>query len=134
MSARLQACLLTVIECATRENQSAPISPDIRQALEYIADNVERSITLEQLADVAGLSVSRFKAKFRQQVGSPPGECVLRAKTQRAAKLLRETAMSITAVAHRLGFSSSQYFATVFKRYMHIQPTTFRADSRGTLP
>lgn len=126
-AARIQMLLLTVVECS-RKRAEQSLSPDIQRVLEYTAANVEETISLASLADVAGLSTSRFKAKFRQQIGMPPGEYVLREKIQRAEILLKTTPESITHIAHRLGFSSSQYFATVFKRFTRKRPKEVRAE------
>lgn len=123
---RLQLFLLAVIECSHAGVEKI-ISEDIQQTLDFTARNLEEQITLEELAETAGLSTSRFKAKFRQQVGLGPWEYVLREKIQRGETLLRDTDESITRIAMRLGFSSSQYFATVFKRYTRKRPGDVRA-------
>jgi AraC-like DNA-binding protein len=53
----------------------------------------------------------------------PPGEYLLRRKVRRAGELLAGGDVSVTEVAQALGFSSSQYFATVFRRYRHQRPS-----------
>jgi AraC-like DNA-binding protein len=49
-----------------------------------------------------------------------------RCRVEQAAKLLHETKRSVTDIAMDLGFSSSQYFATVFKPYTRCSPRTAR--------
>jgi len=124
---RLQLFLLAVIDCSHTGTEKT-LTPDIQRALGYVATNMEGQIALDDLAEAAGLSSSRFKAKFRQQVGLPPGEYVLREKIQRAETLLQDTDESITRIAMRLGFGSSQYFATVFKRFTRKRPGDVRAN------
>jgi AraC-like DNA-binding protein len=77
-----------------------------------------------RLAEVARLSQSRCKIRFRQETGVPPAEYWLRKKIEKAADLLRTR--SVTEVAYALGFSSSQYFATAFRRYTLASPSQFR--------
>ena len=74
------------------------------------------------MARAAGLSESALRAGMLRQCGMPPGEYILRAKIREAQRLLREGA-GITGAAHALGFSSSQYFATVFKRFTCLTPS-----------
>ena len=71
------------------------------------------------------LSESRFKARFRREVGLPPGVYILRAKIAAACTELRQPGTRVTELAHRLGFSSSQYFATVFRRFTGLTPSTY---------
>lgn len=95
--------------------------PDMNTALRYIRDHLEGQIGVPELAGVTGLSESWFKARFRQAIGMPPGEYILREKIARARQFLL-AGESVTSTAHRVGFSSSQYFATVFKRFTGRTP------------
>jgi len=121
LAAGLVEWLRLVVECAELAG-AAEHSEDIRRALELVEDNPGDDLPVADLADAAGLSESRFKAKFREQVGMPPREYVLRHKIEVAEKMLAE-GQSVTRTAYALGFSSSQYFATVFKRYTHRRPS-----------
>ena len=76
------------------------------------------------LADRYGLSLPRFKAKFRQQMGMPPGEYIMRERIRTAEEMLRQ-GMGITDVAYSLNFSSSQYFSTCFRRFYGMTPGAF---------
>ena len=64
--------------------------------------------------------------KFVQITGSSCEEDILRTKPEKARELLAATDMSVTEIAFRYGFSSSQYFATVFKRLCCSTPTRYR--------
>jgi len=96
----------------------------MQRVLHYIAENLEMPIQVALLAKVARLSESRFKARFRREMGVPPAEYWLRQKIERATFLLQTK--SVTEVAHHLGFSSSQYFSTAFKRYTRTNPSHLR--------
>ncbi|HOX06947.1 MAG TPA: AraC family transcriptional regulator [Planctomycetota bacterium] len=126
LAGRLVEFLRTVTECA--RNQAAPqISEDIAGALRLLEGRGDEPASIEDLARAAFLSESRFKAKFREQLGMPPWEYMLRRRVERARKLLQEERLSVTEVAHRLGFSSSQYFATVFRRFTLQRPSEVRS-------
>lgn len=118
--------LLDVVASAY-EFQPAVYSAQIRAVMAYIDARLEEPLPLAGLAQRAGLSLSRFKSKFKQEVGVPPGDYISRRRIERAAQLLYETEDSVTDIAMRLGFPSSQYFATVFKRYTLCSPRSARA-------
>lgn len=94
--------------------------------LARIAAQVGEPLPLAALAAEAGLSLPRFKARFKAELGVPPAEYVQRARVAEAERRLRETDVSVTRLAHDLGFASSQYFATVMKRYTGRTPSALR--------
>lgn len=122
---RLRVCLtgflLRILELAERP-QSWEISPAIRTVMDAIRESPGDDFSLSALAAKAGLSVSHFKARFRKETGLPPREFILREKIALARKHLESGGQSITDTAYALGFSSSQYFSTVFKRYTGMTP------------
>ena len=125
--------LLRVVELAhARESGRRPAS--LQPVLDHVARHVDQRLPLPELAAKAGLSLPRFKARFKAEHGVPPGEYVLRARVARAEQLLRETGLPITRIAFALGFSSSQYFATVMKRYTRQTPGALRRRSAEAGP
>ncbi len=85
--------------------------------------------TLEALAAMAGLSLSRFKEVFRRTVGRTPREYVNECRIRRARELLAQ-GRSVTETAMALGFSGSDYFAVVFRRHTAMTPTEYAAADR----
>jgi AraC-like DNA-binding protein/mannose-6-phosphate isomerase-like protein (cupin superfamily) len=90
----------------------------------WISSHLEspRELTVSRLAKVAGLSPSRFQAAFKQETGIPPAEFALRARITEASRRLARPGADVTSVAFDLGFSSSQYFASAFRRYTNASP------------
>lgn len=126
MSLKLWNLIVEIMRCVESEpvdNQSA----EIAGVLEYIEKHLEdeTSLTGPELADYAGLSQSWFQVKFRQEVGMTPLDYVKYQKVERAKRLLASGRYSVTQVAIRLGYDSSQNFATVFKRYTNKRPSDF---------
>lgn len=107
-------------------------SPRIQKCLDYISHHLDETLPVSQLARSVGLSESRFKKRFREEVGTPPGDYVLRTKISAAKIALHSSEISITALAHDLGFSTSQYFATVFRRFADTTPSEYRRTQSGT--
>ena len=121
----LLAYLQAVVECAQRSPWSM-YTADILRVLERMEGELEGDLSVSEMAVVAGLSAPRFKAKFKAQVGIPPREYFMRAKIKLAQEMLRTENKSVTAVAAGLGFSSSQYFATVFRRFTNQRASEVR--------
>jgi len=114
---------LEIIRCANESEIT--ITPDIERAAAYIREHTSEYMTIETLAGISGLSTSRFKAKFRHQMGMPPGEYIQRERISRAKQMLSE-GRSITYVAHELDYSSSQHFSNYFKKFVGISPSEYR--------
>lgn len=112
-----------IIRCANEYEKS--VSPQIDQTAKYICEHIDEYIPLNMLADISGLSLSRFKAKFREQTGVPPGEYIQRERINRAKVMLME-GKSVTFIAHELNYSSSQHFSTYFKKYVGLTPSKYR--------
>ncbi|HEY3377167.1 MAG TPA: helix-turn-helix transcriptional regulator, partial [Armatimonadota bacterium] len=87
-------------------------------------------LPLDTLAELLNLSTSRFKAKFKLEVGIPPAEYIMRRRLDRAKTLLC-AGHSVTTTAYALGFPSSQYFATAFKRYTGQRPLDYLGTQRS---
>jgi AraC-like DNA-binding protein len=115
---------LTLTIAASHQGTTGRTSPLIERVLSYVDAHLSDPVHVPRLAENARLSESRLKARFKREVGVPPAEYWLRRKVERASVLLKTK--SVTYVAHELGFSSSQYFATVFKRYTMLNPSSYR--------
>jgi len=125
---RLGAFLWLVVQCGRASCTKSPSRSWLLSSLQrYIAEHLDEPLGVPQLAMQAGLSTSRFKAWFKEETGVPPGEYVMRARIEEAQRRLEQGAESVTEVAFDLGFSSSQYFATVFKRITGRTPTARRS-------
>lgn len=100
------------------------LTPDISRATDYIMDHIREALTIEDLAQVAILSVSRFKQKFKTEMGTSPRSFINFHKVELAKQLLLE-GHSVTDVAMELSFSSSNYFSSVFRRYTYFSPSEY---------
>jgi AraC-like DNA-binding protein len=130
ISNRVLAFLLEVIRCSWRP---APVArrDSFQPILDHIASHPDETPRVPELAARAGLSVARFSARFKEKTGVPPAEYILRAKIEEARRRLEKGGRTVTQVAYDLGFSSSQYFATAFKRLQGHPPGELRVRARG---
>jgi AraC-like DNA-binding protein len=128
---RIISFLLQVIEQSPPTPRRQIDQPDTRmnRVTAFIEQNLSEPLSVPLLAKQAQLSVPRFKARFQKSIGMPPAQYVLRAKIEDAKIRLSENQRSITDIAFDLGFPTSQYFATVFKRFTGQRPVEFRRIS-----
>ena len=98
----------------------------VGKVLQYMNDNVERRLTMKEIADFAGLSESYFYRRFVQQMSMSPIDYFIRLKINKAAILLLKTSMSISQISAKLGFGSPDYFSRTFRKVLGISATEFR--------
>ena len=118
----------------TKSTGNRVITPDIQQALGFIQEHLTMNISILDIAEACQLSESRFKAKFKEQMGITPLHYVNSLKIDLAKKLLKTGDMSITDIAFTLDFGSSNYFTSVFKQYTGYAPLEFRKAEFNTVP
>jgi AraC-like DNA-binding protein len=99
------------------------------EVIRYVRSHLDEEFRLEDLARKAGYSLSRFKARFKAETGISPRQFVLWTKIEAAGQRLLAGGDSIGKIAGDLGFPTSQYFATVFRRFMGVSPRTYRDES-----
>ena len=121
----IMAFLLTVIHSGEKEDKKK-ISNEMNLVCRHVQANLHEDLKIEALAAFANLSVSRFKHRFKEEIGMPPKEFMIREKIRKAKELICNNETAINEIAYGLGFSSSSYFATVFKRYTLQTPTEFK--------
>ena len=122
------ACFLYTLLHLPAVNVSPGVAANDRilRVLDYIAENITQPLSLAELADYAGYSLSRFKALFREITGQTPAQYIAMRKVEQAKQMLRRPEMSITDIAYDLGWSSSNYFCAVFKKYTNMSPMSYR--------
>jgi AraC family transcriptional regulator len=103
----------------------------LRAVVEYIEENLDASLSLEQMAAVARLSVYHFARQFKAATGLPPHQYVILRRVERARHLLQAgTDLSLAEVAAHAGFSDQSQFSHHFKRLVGVTPRRFRMPAR----
>lgn len=99
----------------------------IQRVVDHILANLDKPLTVPDLAEVSGFSRAHFSRMFTASEGMPPAEFVLQERMRRAARLLAgQKVLSVKEVAMMAGFDDSNYFAKVFRRFFGTSPTEFR--------
>jgi AraC family transcriptional regulator len=98
----------------------------LRRVLSYIEDNLRHALSLQAIANAAGLSVSHLKVLFHRSVGSPVHQYVVRRRVDRAALLLRQTRLPISQIALDAGFAHQSHMAMHMRRILGVSPGELR--------
>ena len=114
-----------------KEKKDKKEEKQMKEVLQYIENHIKDDIKIEELAKQMALSVSRFHFNFVKATGIPPREYILRRKIESAKNELWSSDRTVTEIAYEYGFSSSQYFATVFKRFCYMSPLDYRCSAES---
>ena len=111
----------------TNDNINALSKIDtIKGVLDLVEQNYASSLTLEEMANCAGMSPNYFCRVFKQIVHQSPIEYVLHYRIERASLLLLNPNLPITTVALDCGFNDHSYFIRVFKKLKGITPKQYQ--------
>ncbi|MEE4178512.1 MAG: GyrI-like domain-containing protein [Bacteroides sp.] len=99
----------------------------INRTFDYIETNLEKPMTLEELAGVANFSKFHFNRIFHSIVGETPFQFILRIRIEKAAMLmLTNKYESISEIAYKCGFSDISIFSRNFRNYFHMSASQYR--------
>ena len=109
------------------ERRLSPKKLDL--VLQYIEANLERKITLSELANVAGIGKFYFCRLFKSSLGLTPYQYVIQQRVARAKKLLTYSDIPICDIALDCGFSSQSHLAKHFRSMVKASPMNYRKSS-----
>lgn len=102
-------------------------SRSVRLFLDELEKNLAESWTIEQMADSAGVGLTRFTYHCRQLTNATPMRYLAMRRVEKAKKILRKMPeLSVAEVAYSCGFATSQYFSTVFKKQEKCTPLEYK--------
>ena len=112
------------------QNSSSPEKAIIRETIDYMKNNLDKTIRIEDFADLNKYSVSHFSKLFRLTTGMSPIEYFIHLKMQKACQLLYTEDSRVKQIAALLGYDDPYYFSRLFKKYMNTSPETYRKSVR----
>jgi AraC-like DNA-binding protein len=127
--AHLAELLLSTARLVARPREPEPDDSLVRGALAGIGARLDEPWSLATMAATAGLGRSRFSERVLELTGLTPKRWLEQQRLLHARRLLEGNA-SVTEIAFRVGYSSSQYFATAFRRDSGMSPLEWRSRRR----
>jgi LacI family transcriptional regulator len=107
--------------------------PHLRRALQFVRDHARTGVSVNEVAQAAGLSRRALEKHFRQALGRSILEEIRRVRTDHMARLLVETDLPVTDIADMLRFDDAHHFARYFRSGKQLTPLRYRKIyGRGT--
>lgn len=103
------------------------------QAMNFISQNLERELSLEEVARSASFSMYHFHRVFKAVVGETVAGFTRRLRLEVAANRLLSNHSDITQIAMECGFSSYQNFAKAFRQHFAMSPTEYQKSKNGNI-
>jgi AraC family transcriptional regulator len=94
----------------------------LRRAMEYLEAHMTQDISLEEMANLVGLSQSQFARSFKSSTGMSPYKWFLDARIKRAQELLLLAREPIAFIALQTGFADQSHFTKTFRRVTGVTP------------
>ena len=123
--AALQALLETQIQQILERHRSGATRP-IRVARQYVQQHYHEPITLEQVCEATGFSVSYFSALFKKETGEGFVKYLTRVRISHAKELLQQTNLSVAEICARVGYNDIKHFTQMFKKETSLSPAQYR--------
>lgn len=112
-------------------NAPGRAGPVMTQAIAYMRDNLEHSISLIDIAKAIKRSPSHFARQFRTELGMPPHSFLVNLRIEKAQNLLQHSKTSIAEIAFECGFSHQEHLTRFFQRRLGTTPAAYRRSKQN---
>ncbi len=116
----------TAARKAAREDTGGLSRRALKDAIDYIGDNLEKDLRLAEIAGAAHMSTYHFSRLFKESTGLTPHRYVIERRVQRARELLCVSTLPIAEIARLCGFANQSHLNRHFKRLLGVNPTALR--------
>ena len=107
--------------------QTEKSNPIIKKACDYIEQNLEKDMSLEQLAGYLNVSTFYLSKLFKEETGDNYISYVTERKLEKAKQLLGDDSLIIKEVTSMVGYNDQNYFSKLFKQKFGMTPSEYRA-------
>ncbi|MCM8819685.1 MAG: AraC family transcriptional regulator [Candidatus Omnitrophica bacterium] len=111
---------------STNDLIRAPQKDIIKRALLFIHSNIDKDLTLDEVAKNIFISKNYLCSIFQKEVGYKFSEYVNLSRINLAKDLLIHTNYSLEIISQKCGFKNLSYFSVVFKKFVNLSPLQFR--------
>ncbi|MDR0563102.1 MAG: helix-turn-helix domain-containing protein [Spirochaetaceae bacterium] len=103
----------------------------LRKAERFIWEHYTRKLSLQEIAEVSGLSASYFSSIFKEEMGENLSSYLNRLRVEKATGMLTETDLSLNEISGACGFEDQSWFSKIFKSYIGVSPGKYREQGVG---
>lgn len=109
-----------------RHKRALSGSKPIRDAKEYIRNNLAGNLTIQEVSEYVGYSSAHFSVRFKQECGITFSDYVMESRIEKSKELLKNTRETIESIAAAVGYSDVKSFTKNFKKYTEVKPSQYR--------
>lgn len=117
---------LSFFLCSPNQYSYSRKEKPISQSIAYMKSNIDKLLTVDDLANQMNYSSSHFTSLFKKTTSVSPIEYFIKLKVQHACQLLSQTDLRISEVARKLGYDDSFYFSRLFKKVTGKSPKDYK--------
>lgn len=121
------------IEKHQSETQEANDNWMMEQAVEFIHENINRALTMNEVAMHVAISYNYFSKLFRDYTGCNFPEYVHKKRIELSKRYLNDPSLRVSDIARKIGYDSASSYSKVFKKYEGCYPTEYRSVSNPTI-
>ncbi len=118
--------VMGTIESHTGYREAFGPTMPLRRAIEYLEDNLQRSLAVAEIAEYAGVSARQLQREFNKAFAMSVMDYFLRTRLNRAAEALRVPGTRCVDVAHDFGFADQSAFTRAFRKVFGTSPKVFQ--------
>ena len=96
------------------------------EVISYMDNNLDKSLTTEELTEVANMSTSTLNRWFKQSTGLSPIEFHIHKRVAKACTLIQERGLSMSQISESCGFKDPNYFSRQFRKVMGMSPKQYQ--------
>lgn len=101
----------------------------VEAVIHYMKENLEKRLTLQDMAEYIGYSPSHFSSVFKQATGHAPLAYFNILKMEAACQMLDNTNMRVNQICYKIGFEDCYYFSRLFAKIVGMPPSKYREAS-----
>jgi AraC family transcriptional regulator len=104
----------------------------LHRTIAYIQAHLAHELALAELAAVAQMSPAHCARLFKQATGRMPHQYIIMSRIECAQRLPTETALSLSEIGDRIGYTDQSHFTALFRRHVATTPNVYRNTTRHT--
>lgn len=109
-----------------REIKKSAEDDKIAEAIHYLKNNINKSLSVQQIAEQFHFSASHFSALFKNKMGRSPIEYFIQLKIHYACQLLDQSSLRVKEIAEKIGYEDAFYFSRQFRKIMGCSPYNYK--------
>jgi AraC-like DNA-binding protein len=130
---QVESCLAGLLNevpmCSHRRERLQSIPEDIFAVQEYLIENLDKPITIQDLTEISHLSRSHLIGKFKEHYGLSPIDFLIHERIEKAKTYLLHSSKRVKEIAWLCGFQSEYYFSKTFMKRTNMTPGAFRSGA-----